>query len=241
MRGLRSLIVLLVIAIPLGWSTYRDSTKPADSGAPKRDKVFTVDADKIEEISLKSESGERTRLQKAGNEWKIVAPAGPPPALEPALPPSLVAPAPPPDGVVPPPLGFEPPSVPPVAVAPALPPLPPPPFELLPVPPSSEPHPAATMIPAATAAPRALTRPYSPPTPPAPPAPPGPGVQLAGSPASRNGCASAQPRPISRRSKALSTRYPHLPAGVQQPGKSSGPKSVSPGVLDGHSESISPG
>ena len=79
MRGLRSLIVLLVIAIPLGWYAYRDSTKPADSGAPKRDKVFTVEADKIEEISLKSESGERTRLQKAGNEWKIVAPAGAPP------------------------------------------------------------------------------------------------------------------------------------------------------------------
>jgi hypothetical protein len=79
MRGLRSLIVLLVIAIPLGWYAYRDSNKPADSGEPKRDKVFTVEADKIEEISLKSESGERTRLQKSGTEWKIVAPAGAPP------------------------------------------------------------------------------------------------------------------------------------------------------------------
>ena len=79
MRGLRSLIVLLVIAVPLGWYAYRDSTKPADSGEPKRDKVFTVEADKIEEVSLKSESGERTRLQKSGTEWKIVAPAGAPP------------------------------------------------------------------------------------------------------------------------------------------------------------------
>ena len=35
MRGLRSLIVLLVIALPLGWYAYRDSTKPADSGEPK--------------------------------------------------------------------------------------------------------------------------------------------------------------------------------------------------------------
>ena len=52
MRGLRSLIVLLVIALPLGWYAYRDSTKPADSGEPKRDKVFSVEADKIEEISL---------------------------------------------------------------------------------------------------------------------------------------------------------------------------------------------
>src|SRR5215204_1002632 len=76
MRGLRSLIVLLVVALPLGWYVYRDSTKPADSGDPKREKVFTVEADKIEEISLKSESGDRTRLRKSGNEWKVVAPAG---------------------------------------------------------------------------------------------------------------------------------------------------------------------
>ena len=77
MRGLRSLIVLLVIAIPLGWYAYRDSirSRPTDDG-PKKDKVFTVEADKIEEIAIKSESGERTRLQKSGNEWKIVAPAG---------------------------------------------------------------------------------------------------------------------------------------------------------------------
>ena len=79
MRGLRSLIILLVIALPLGWYVYRDSSKPADSGEPKREKVFTVEADKIEEISLKSESGDRTRLQKSGNDWTIVAPAGPPP------------------------------------------------------------------------------------------------------------------------------------------------------------------
>ena len=79
MRGLRSLILLLVIAIPLGWYVYRDSNRPADSDDPKRDKVFTVEAEKIEEIALKSESGERTRLQKSGTEWKIVAPAGVPP------------------------------------------------------------------------------------------------------------------------------------------------------------------
>ena len=78
MRGLRSLIILLVIAIPLGWYAYRDSSRPADEGE-KRDKVFTVEADKIQELSLKSESGERTRLQKSGTEWKIVAPAGAPP------------------------------------------------------------------------------------------------------------------------------------------------------------------
>ena len=75
MRGLRSLLLLVVIAIPLGWYTYRDSQRPADSGETKRDKVFTVESDKIEEIAIKSESGDRTRLQKSGAEWKIVAPA----------------------------------------------------------------------------------------------------------------------------------------------------------------------
>ena len=74
MRGLRSLILLIVIAIPLGWFAYRDSQKPADEG-PKKDKVFAIEADKIEEIALKSESGERTRLQKSGEGWIVVAPA----------------------------------------------------------------------------------------------------------------------------------------------------------------------
>ena len=83
MRGLRSLILLLVIAIPLGWYTWRDSQRPAADDLPKKDKVFTVEADKIEEVAVKSESGERTRLQKSGTEWKIVAPAtGQPDASE---------------------------------------------------------------------------------------------------------------------------------------------------------------
>ena len=46
MRGLR-FIVLLLIAIPLGWYAYYDSKKGPVDDSPKRDKVFTVDADKI--------------------------------------------------------------------------------------------------------------------------------------------------------------------------------------------------
>ena len=74
MRGLRSLILLILIAIPLGWFAYRDWQKPAGEEGPKKDKVFAVEADKIEEIALTSESGERTRLQKSGEGWKVVAP-----------------------------------------------------------------------------------------------------------------------------------------------------------------------
>jgi len=75
MRGLRSLILLIVIALPLGWFAYRDYQKPAGDDGPKKDKVFTVESDKIDEISVKSEGGERTRLQKSGTEWKIASAA----------------------------------------------------------------------------------------------------------------------------------------------------------------------
>ena len=76
MRGVR-LLILLVIAIPLGWYAYRDSKKPADD-TPKRDKVFTVEADKIDEIDLKSESGDRTTLKRKGTDWEIVQPVSAP-------------------------------------------------------------------------------------------------------------------------------------------------------------------
>ena len=74
MRGLRSLIILIVVAIPLGWCVYKDSQRPPGDDTPKKDKVFTVESDKIDEIAVKAETGEQTRLQKSGTEWKLVAP-----------------------------------------------------------------------------------------------------------------------------------------------------------------------
>ena len=76
MRGARSLIVLLVIAAGFGAYLYFVEMKrdPLDSGE-KRDKVFAVEADKIDEITVKAESGDRTTLKKNGSDWQIVAPA----------------------------------------------------------------------------------------------------------------------------------------------------------------------
>src|SRR5262245_47763775 len=75
MKGLRSLAILLGVAIALGWFAYRESQRPAGDDGPKKDKVFTVDAEKIDEISIKAETGDQTRLQKAGDKgWQIVAP-----------------------------------------------------------------------------------------------------------------------------------------------------------------------
>jgi hypothetical protein len=75
MRGLRSFLGLVVVLIALGGYLYFVESKrtPGDDG-PKRDKVFNVEADKIEEITVRSESGEQTTLRKSGTEWQIVSP-----------------------------------------------------------------------------------------------------------------------------------------------------------------------
>lgn len=74
MRGARSFILLLVIAAALGWYAYRDSKKEISTGE-RHDKVFDVQADTIDEISIKSESGDRTTLRKTGSDWQIVQPS----------------------------------------------------------------------------------------------------------------------------------------------------------------------
>ena len=76
MRGLRSLIGLLIVALALGAYLYFVESKrtPGDD-AEKRDRVFAVEADAIEEVTVKSETGDRTTLKKAGSDWQIVAPA----------------------------------------------------------------------------------------------------------------------------------------------------------------------
>ncbi|MDQ3211635.1 MAG: DUF4340 domain-containing protein [Acidobacteriota bacterium] len=72
-RG-RGFIILLVVAIPLFWYAYRESRKGPVDDTPKRDKVFNVDAGKIEELEVRHESGERTTLRRKGSEWAIVQP-----------------------------------------------------------------------------------------------------------------------------------------------------------------------
>jgi hypothetical protein len=76
MRGLRSTIALLVVLIGLGGYIYFVTNKrtPGDSG-PKKEQVFAgVEADKIEELKIKSEKGDVTSLKKNGDKWEIVSP-----------------------------------------------------------------------------------------------------------------------------------------------------------------------
>jgi hypothetical protein len=84
MRGLRSFgILLLVLLVVGGYALYEYIKVPADTGVAKKDKAFSVEADKIEEITIKSESGEQTTVRKNGADWQIVQPAaGKPDAAE---------------------------------------------------------------------------------------------------------------------------------------------------------------
>lgn len=77
MRGLRSFLLLLLVGIPLiGYAVYEYRREP--SAADKKDKVFTVESDKIDELTIKSESGEQTTLKKSGTDWQIAQPAAGP-------------------------------------------------------------------------------------------------------------------------------------------------------------------
>lgn len=74
MRGVRSLIILIIIAIPLGWFAWRESKKEPESDK-KLEKVFSdVQQDKIDRVTIKSESGDKTTVEKKGGEWQVTQP-----------------------------------------------------------------------------------------------------------------------------------------------------------------------
>src|SRR3990172_7901487 len=73
MRGLKSFALLLVAAIGLGAYLYFVESKRTPGGdLPKKDKVFTVEADTIDEVTIRSESGDRTTIRRNGTDWQIV-------------------------------------------------------------------------------------------------------------------------------------------------------------------------
>ena len=75
MKGLRSFLVLLVVAAALGGFIYYDSKQEPDS-LSKNEKAFAgVQADKIEQVTVTSTSGEKTTVQKQGTAWQVTSPA----------------------------------------------------------------------------------------------------------------------------------------------------------------------
>src|SRR5581483_9060043 len=75
MRGLRSTIILLAILLGVGWYAYHLSNKSPDDTSAKQEKVFdAVQADKIDEIRVKSATGDTTTVRKENGGWQIVDP-----------------------------------------------------------------------------------------------------------------------------------------------------------------------
>lgn len=78
MKGLRSFLVLLVVAAALGGFLYYDARREPAS-EKKQDKVFAgLQANKIDQVVIKAVSGDRTSLQKQGSNWQITQPAAAP-------------------------------------------------------------------------------------------------------------------------------------------------------------------
>jgi hypothetical protein len=76
MRGGKSFLLLLIVAAGLGYYAWFVERKNEPSGgAEKHDKVFTVESEKIDEITVKSATGDQTKLKRENGEWKIVSPA----------------------------------------------------------------------------------------------------------------------------------------------------------------------
>jgi hypothetical protein len=74
MRGVPSFVLLLVVGLGLGGYIYFVESKRDPADADRKDKVFSVEADTIEEITVKAASGEQTTLRKTGSDWQIAAP-----------------------------------------------------------------------------------------------------------------------------------------------------------------------
>lgn len=79
MRGSRSLLVLLVLALGLGAYIYFvESKRDTSDPATRKAKAFAVETGTIEEVTVHAASGEETTLKKSGTDWQVVAPVSAP-------------------------------------------------------------------------------------------------------------------------------------------------------------------
>jgi hypothetical protein len=75
MRGMRSTLALLVVALGLGGYIYFvESERPPGAPPEPADTLFDFESDDITSLTVASESGDRTVLEKTDNRWRLVAP-----------------------------------------------------------------------------------------------------------------------------------------------------------------------
>ena len=78
MRGLTSLAVLAVVLLGLGSYIYFFQSKPSPGSGEARPKAVGIPKDEIEQIVIKSASGEVSTVTKTGGTWQITAPLAAP-------------------------------------------------------------------------------------------------------------------------------------------------------------------
>jgi Domain of unknown function (DUF4340) len=75
MRGLRSFLFLLVVAVGLGAYWYFVESKREPGDTKKNEKVFAgVESDKIDRLTVKSEKGETSTVEKKSDKWHLTQP-----------------------------------------------------------------------------------------------------------------------------------------------------------------------
>ena len=75
MRGVRSTLVLLVVALALGAYIYFvESDRPPPGTPDPLEAAFDVDSDDIDSLSVTAGNGDRTVIEKDGDRWRIVEP-----------------------------------------------------------------------------------------------------------------------------------------------------------------------
>lgn len=74
MRGLRSFLVLLVVAAGLGAYIYFVESTRTPGETEAREKVFSIEASAIGALEVRAAAGDRTRLEKRDGQWRIVDP-----------------------------------------------------------------------------------------------------------------------------------------------------------------------
>lgn len=77
MRGGKSFLILVVLAAGLGGYAYfiESGNETSRDKLTKREKIFSLESEKIDELTVKSDNGNVTKLKKDAAGWKIVAPS----------------------------------------------------------------------------------------------------------------------------------------------------------------------
>ena len=78
MRGGRSLLILLVLAVGLGAYAYFVESKRDPAATEKKERLFTIEAGAIDEVEVKVPTATTTTLKKTGDAWTIAAPVSAP-------------------------------------------------------------------------------------------------------------------------------------------------------------------